>query len=295
MLAKVINVQSARTIQDVLTLSGTDFTTELCVPEVEGIPVDGYRAIRRGDTGHVFGWTKGRYRTNDHRAQLQSIDDLVVSGDLRPVSVSVWDKGGLIAYQFEAPDLTMQVGRHDAVSPLLTLSFGNDGKVADRAFFSSFRFFCKNQLGKVGAISTGIRHGMTVYDRFADELMLSVMKLRGAMPEEFRQYANLATSDRPWSEGMTDEYFADVLQFDLQAARKSDDTRNQGLRHREGCWAAHALETPMSGHGAWSAFNAVTRYLTHTIGRSEGVRNQRAIFDNGDVNSRALTLALKAA
>lgn len=295
-IARMFDVSECTTVAAVLARSGTDFTTETVIPEVEGIPVPGYRAIRRGDTGHVFGWTTSKYHTNSHREHMLALEGLVSEGTLRPVSVSVWDQGGMIAYQFEAPTLTTTLGPADTVTPLLTIAFGNDGKVADRAFFSSFRFFCKNQLGKVGAISTGLRHGATIVDRYADELGGAIRRLGGSMPEEFRSYRKLYNSGRTLSAPEVAGYFGEVLSFNASEARSTVDERHAGRKTLRGC--LDALIPEAMAHGgvtAWAAYNAVTRYLTHHVGKSDGQRMNRAIFGNDDLNGKALSLALKAA
>ena len=296
-LALTYDLTGLVSVDEILAHTSTNFVPTLKVPAIGHAVIPGWRAVVREDTGSVFGFVSPKYQPNRHIDHMMAVDPLVRSGDLRPVNASVWGGGAMIAYQFEAPALTAMVGTSDNVSPLLTLAFRNDGQGGDRSFFSAFRFFCLNQMGQVGKISASVRHGAGIIGNYADALMNSVRQLQADMPAQFQAYKKLATCQRRLSNTETIEYFGKVFEFDgievLERLNKDEKVTAGHVKALDGLTQALEQERRMPGvSDVWSAYNAVTRYTTHAIGRSEALRTQRAIFDNGKVYTRALDAAV---
>lgn len=296
-LAHTYDLTGLVSVDEILAYTSTNFIPTLKVPAIGSSVIPGWRAIVREDTGSVFGFVSPKYQPNRHVDHMMAIDPLVRSGDLRPVNASVWAGGAMIAYQFEAPALTTMIATSDTVSPLLTLAFRNDGQGGDRSFFSSFRFFCLNQMGQVGKISASIRHGSGIIGNYADALMAAVGQLQSDMPAQFQWYRKLAQCQRVLRSNDYIEYFGKVFEVDgvqvIQKLNHGEKVPASEVRLLDGLTQALEQERRMPGvSDVWAAYNAVTRYTTHMAGRSEALRTQRAIFDNSKIYTKALDAAI---
>lgn len=318
-IATIVEVNGAKCIAEVLTASHTDwsprvFPAAYSVPgssEV-GAPIisdtfgdaEGFNAIVRPDTGNALGYVRGRYKAQDHRAQLVQLDGLIADGTLSPESVNVWDGGGMLAYQFRVPSLDMVingVGQKDVVSPLLTLAFFHNGAGSDLAFFADFRWFCKNQMGRVAQVNSG--NGRAVHKgdnagRYAEMIQSRITELGGSLTERYegmRQMREVQLKETPALYG----YWAkSMLTADPEAVVK--ELTGVGKPSAEAkvvqAIGAEYMKDDCGAPGSvWQAYNAVTRYLTHSQGRNEGNRIQRALLGPGKEFQSAFREAIRIA
>jgi hypothetical protein len=310
-LAKVTEVNDCRSIDAVLTKSGTNW--EPTVRRITAIDQSGallsvqsrFSAIVRPDTMQVLGTCTDRYRANNHVAQLTKLDGLVTNGTLVPTQVSVWDNGHLMAFQFKAMALDREIRTaetaHDTVSPLLTLAFYNDGKHGDMSFFADFRWFCMNQLGMVAKANLGnsrASHRGNVQLKYEDMLMTQIADMQKGTADRYRQMQLLTT--RKIGGRALLEYFAHSLAIPNVPAvidhlyEKKEDCKGlaRNVRAVMGCYRNDDCGAPGT---AWQAFNAVTRYVTHEAGRNAATRSARALLGTGQaVADRAFKLARAA-
>lgn len=300
-IANVVDVSGSKSVQEVLSRSKTDFGVSM-VPAIiragaKEYGHGGYNALVREDTQEAIGMVASRYRLNDHRSHLYALDKLIQDGDLQPLSVSVWDNGAVLAYQFRAPNLDMVIHDKDIVSPLLTLAFGYDGKMADLSFFSDFRWFCKNQMGKVAELAKGYRvaHKGDNRTKYAELVGERLLQLSGELSERYSTMRRMTThnlSGRALVEYVGSVIGAEKTDIDQAWVTPKEDCRGLAAKVHE-VIDCHAVDDAGAPGTVWQAYNAVTRYQTHVAGRNEASRQRNVLLVPGgqQISRRAWDMA----
>jgi len=299
-LATMTDVSSCLSIPEVLDRSRTAYKVRPMVVSDDNIDADDYRALVRTDNGKAMGFVSNRYRVNDHADQLMTLDKLVLAGDIIPQSVSMWDNGAVLAYQFRCPTADVSIGGKDVISPLLTLAFSYGGMLADMAFFADFRWFCSNQLGKVAdAADERLRHRGDIDVRFGDLLMRRVSELGGELASRYQCMARMMKTPLPRPE--LGQYVGNVLQASTQDMHtyrdmpKDSVTGIPAMMH-DVIDCIEVQDTDAEG-SVWQAYNAVTRYTTHKACRTrETALRQSLLGGKGALlNQRAFREAARLA
>ena len=259
-----------------------------------------FRAIVNPSTGLALAFASPRFRPNSHVKAVHDMWGLVSNGNVTPHGVSVWDGGGRIALQFRCPDLDVHVGPHSLISPLLTLVVNHDAMGADRGFFADFDYWCKNQAGIVSKVSgNGVRHSSGVITRYEELLEERIRSIKTGMGDRYATMKAMAESRRQVRGRELADYFARALDLaptsvddTFKAAKEGEVLSAEGkvLKAIVADWRADDHGVPGS---VWHAYSAVTRYTTHTEGRSEAVRAQRALMGAQDRYVRAFTEAAR--
>ena len=281
-LAKVYDVGGVDSIEAVLDLSHTNWDAIFATPQ--GFQPGGYRAIVRPDTNTALAFVGNKTRLNSHRRQLGMLDSLVSSGDLVPVTVSMWDNGAILAYQFRAPGLDVTILGKDVVSPLLTLVFAYGFKLADSAFFADFRWFCKNQMGTVSKLMTDrVRHMGNVLGNYGDLVGKRLSELSGELSEHYSVMRRM--TEKPLTGKPLYEYFGQAIGLEKAHVEQAWVTPAEDLKGAAraipdvlDCYAADDAGAPST---VWQAYNAVTRYETHKHGHNPETRARRMLLGAG--------------
>jgi hypothetical protein len=303
-LAKVTEVGNCMSVQDVLRQSGTDWDVEVLPANVDtsaGLVLDGgYKALVRPDTNTALAFVGERYRTNRHRDQLYQLDTLVQSGDIVPVTTSMWDNGALLAYQFRCPNLDMTIHGRDIVSPLLTLAFSYGSQLADSAFFADFRWSCKNQLGAVASLNSDsrVKHRGDATGKFGELLQVRIGELGTELAERYnamRRMTQVELSGRPLVQYLGEAIGASQTDVDAVWITPPDELRGVAGKIADVIDCYQVDDCGAEGT-VWQAYNAVTRYETHKDGRTPESRQRRMLLGAGsNVAANAWTLASKIA
>lgn len=293
-IAKVVDVTNCRTIADMLEKSTTDWDV------VETDAGGGFTRLSRPDLNLPMAYVGGRFRTNNHRNQLHSLQTLLDCGDIIPASVAMWDNGAILAFQFRCPKLDVRIHDADIVSPLLTTIYSYGSQVADSAFFADFRAVCKNQFGKVASLNgdSRVKHRGNVHGKFAEILQTRISELGGELTGRYEVMRRMTA--RPIRGRELGSYFAEAIGAtpeELQLAWGSDPSELKGsplkLTEIAKCYREDDAGAPGT---VWQALNAVTRYETHHDGRNEASRTRRMLLGAGDVVAQnAFTMAARLA
>jgi hypothetical protein len=298
-IAKTFDVSGCTNIDQVLQLSGTDWDIQSHRAAGSLWTDGGFRALVRPDTGTALAFVGERFRPNSHRAQLHTLDRLVEDWTISPVSVSVWDNGAIMAYQFRCPGLDVTVHDRDIVSPLLTLAFSYGFTLADLAFFADFRWHCKNQLGKVAKLATDrVKHRGDIHLNYGDALARRMSELIGELGDHYASMRRMV--GKPLGGKALVEYFGESVgatKEDVERAWVSEPKDLTGAAARipeiVECYQSDDCGAPGS---VWQAYNAVTRYETHKVGRTVESRTRRMLLGSGnEVASNAFEVASRIA
>lgn len=259
-----------------------------------------FRAIVNPVTGKALSYTSPRFKPNSHVKTVNDVWGLVTHGSATPHNVSVWDGGGRIALQFRCNDLEVKIGPKSVISPLLTLVINHGKQGADRGFFADFDLWCKNQAGMIARIQgDGVRHSSDVLSKYEDLLETRIKSLREGMGDRYATMRRMAESPVMVRGKALVEYFARALDLapasvdeTFTAAKEGEVLSADGkvLKALVADWRADDHGVPGT---AWHAYSAVTRYTTHTEGRNEATRLQRAMLGSQDRYVRAFTEAAR--
>lgn len=278
-LAKVWDVSGCTTVDDMLEKSGTNW--DPVVSDAGG----GYKRVARPDTDTPLSFVGDRYRVNNHRQHLYSLESLIRSGDIIPVSVSVWDNGEVLAYQLRCPNLDVCVHGKDIVSPLLTLAHSYGFKLADSAFFADFRWGCKNQNGIVASLNhdSRVNHRGNNDQRFADVLQRRIGELGSELSDRYstmRRMSAVPIAGRTLAEYFGVSVGLTTEQVDLALTMPKDGIKGPASKIADilECYEADDCGAPGT---VWQAYNAVTRYETHVAGRNDATRQRRMLLGSG--------------
>ncbi len=259
-----------------------------------------FRAIVNPSTGRALTYASTRFKPNSHVKAVNDVWGLVRHGSATPHGVSVWDGGGRIALQFRCNELDVQVGPKSVISPLLTLVLNHSKAGADRGFFADFDYWCKNQAGQVARIQgDGVRHSANVISRYEDLLEERIRSLRTGMGDRYATMKRMASAPLQLNGKALVSYFARALDLAPQSVDETFKAAKEGevlsadgkvLKALVADWRADDHGVPGS---VWHAYSAVTRYTTHTEGRNEATRMQRALIGSQDRYVRAFSEAAR--
>ncbi len=295
------DVTDCATPEQLLAKCGLNWEPQIADAEAVGFgKSDKFRAIVNPNTGTALAFASPRFRPNSHVKVVNDIWPLVQHGSATPQNVSVWDGGGRIALQFRCPDLDVNVGPRSIISPLLTLVVNHDAMGADRGFFADFDYWCKNQAGMVAKVQgAGVRHSSSVLTRYEELLESRIRSLREGMGDRYATMRLMADTTKQLRGNELVSYFARALDLSptsvdetFKAAYGGEVLSSEGkvLKALVADWRADDHGVPGT---PWHAYSAVTRYTTHTEGRNEATRLQRAMLGSQDRYVRAFTEAAR--
>ncbi len=296
-IATRYDVTDCTTPEQLLAKCGLDWEPELRKAGSDYVS-DKFRAVVNPHTNTALAFATTRFKPNSHMKVVNDVWGLVAHGSATPHNVSVWDGGGRIALQFRCPDLDVKVGPKSIISPLLTLVVNHDVGGADRGFFADFDYWCKNQAGMVAKVQgDGVRHSASVITKYEDLLETRIKSLREGMGDRYATMRQMAESTRTVRGKELVAYFARALDLAPASVDETFAQAKQGevLSADGKILKALVADWRADDHGVpgtpWHAYSAVTRYTTHTEGRSEATRLQRAMLGSQDRYVRAFNEA----
>jgi hypothetical protein len=288
-LARMTDVSSCKSIAEVLDASHTNWDVVSLTAGAVGLQdmnAGGFKALVRPDTNTALAYVGSRFRANSHRAQLYSLDTLVRNGDLVPAKVSMWDNGAMLAFQFRAPSLDVEILQRRVISPLLTLAVAYGSQLADSAFFTDFDWFCTNQMGKVAPLMKGnrVQHRGDVHAKYGEVMVARLTELGGELSDRYASMRRMTTAALPVGRQLT-SYIGGVLGATEQDV---DQALNMPTNELKGVAAkipevleCYAVDDGGAPGSVWHAYSAVTRYETHKAGHTAESRNRRMLFGAG--------------
>jgi len=256
-------------------------------------------AIVRCDNNAVVGTVGSRYHPIQNNTAFDVFQMAFDEGLLEADVCGSIDGGRIVWVQAKVTSGPMQVIGDDRVQPYVILANSHDGSVALRAGFTAVRLFCMNQM------AAAQRQGSLISLRHTRNVDVSVLRegiLSGQNNlEKVVKSARDLSSKKVRGSLQLNEFTRKVFELDEPEVVMDNGTEVMKVSRTENR-IAELFETgkgsdyaPIRGSW-WSAYNAVTEYLTHHRGRSGESRAKSVWFGSGSkIVGRALEVAQEMA
>ncbi len=311
-------LDQAPTVAEAITLAGLNWTVSLrpMWTTLDGgatpIPVPGQRAVLRGDTGSILGVVGGDFVPLQNADAFAFFDPLVADGTLELDTAGALREGRRVWIMAKIPGGPEAIvpEADDIVERYVLLCHGHDGSLALRCGFNPVRVVCQNTLS--AALERG--DGMFCL-RHTAGLSTALDGVRGVIARQIEIFHDSAAAWRYLASKACDD--ADFTAYVLRTFATVHAERDEVEEVQPGPQTGRRLleqVRPLFEGGAgndvagvrgtwWAAYNAITEWLTHERGNSQGSERERAErrFDalhlgvGRKIGQRALMIALEAA
>jgi phage/plasmid-like protein (TIGR03299 family) len=251
--------------------------------------IPGYQAITRMDTGSTLSVMTETYTPIQNEALIRIAEAL--HEDINMDAVCVLSDGKKVTFTARIRGAEGDVVPGDPVQQYLIGCTSHDGSIPFQLLFSPIRVVCKNTLSAALGMASNQRHRNNAirirHTKNADNLIqrlpelvdirrqqflggLEELKQMAATPcsmMQFRQYIHMV--------------FADQLEGTVNNIRGDKGTARPKILEDLPAWAslqrkfegdAIGYDLSASRGTAWSAYQAVTEYISHESGRSKDKR-----------------------
>lgn len=253
-----------------------------------GIMPDHY-AVVRTDKMIPLGVTSERYKPLQNKDGFDIFQG-VLDTNLATIETAGSLKNGAIVWALaKVKDVAEDVVKNDPIQMYVLLSFGHDGKRSVKCGFTPIRVVCNNTL-TMAENDSSTRLVRILHRGEVVENTKAIIQSMDLAAQEFRmtmeQYKKLAS--KSVSKEDLKQYVKTVLDLD------GESTRSKNIIDLVMWKDAHGMGNANSAGSAWSAYNAVTEYLSHDAGRNVDSRFSSLWFGRGaNMNQTALTEALR--
>lgn len=272
----------------------------------DGRQVDSQAVVRSSDSS-ILGVVGARWTPLQNADAFAWFDPFTKSGQASYTTAGSLCGGRRVWILAELNRRPVEIVSGDAVRKFLLLSNSHDGSLAVSVGFTPIRVVCANTL----AMAHGDKASQLIRLRHTRGLAPALDEVRDvinaadacfeATAEQYRTLARRNVANR--------SDLRDYVQRVLELSNETKTVRSADLAARGGLTAKSAdimaavlANFDGDGHGAnlpgvrgtwWSAYNAVTEYLSYTRGRTADSRLDSLWYgDSAKTNARALELAL---
>jgi phage/plasmid-like protein (TIGR03299 family) len=297
-LGKVI--QDAPTVDEGIKLAGLDWQVETHpLFTADGREVT-HRAVVRESDKSILGCVGPKYHPLQNRDAFAWFQPFLDAGTAHLTTAGSLCEGRRVWVMAEIGD-PLAIVKGDEIRRFVLLSNSHDGTASVRVGFVPIRVVCSNTLAMAHSDATSqlLRCRHTSGLKVGLEQVREIMNLaRSEFEATAEQYRNLAAA-RVVKRDDLRNYVKRVLML-------TDDAKKPGeLSKRSAETYAAILENFDSGKGAtmkhvkgtwWSAYNAVTEFLSYTRGKTQDGRLDSLWFgESFKINEDALDVALEMA
>lgn len=267
--------EAAHTVEEALTLSGSDFevakadlTAHVLTAEgVRNTPVDFKAATYRTDTGGILGVVGSDYGVVQNREVFGLLDSLVDESGATFNAAGSYKGGSKVFVSLQLPE-TVNVGGVDGVQHYIFATTSHDGTGSLKIQVTPTRIFCTNQLpslmrGKGALNSISLRHTSNV--RMQVQGVREALALTYKVEQEFA-----AEAERLFTQSVSEGEFDAIVRAYFPAPHRKDSDRGYQsalTRNAEARATARTLwnaDHNSNVHGtAWGAFNVLSEYADY--------------------------------
>jgi phage/plasmid-like protein (TIGR03299 family) len=293
---KVIEGGSA-TVEEALRITNTNFEVMQ-----EGIyngdmkQIQGFKRVGISG-GATFAITKDCYNIVQNKDAFSIADQIMGESQALIERVAWTGYGSRVMIQAKMPE-SSEVLKGDDLANYLTICTNHDGKGSVKAYFTSIRMACTNQMTmlntkefKASKRSVAIRHSANANKRIqvAGRLLMEGAKSWDIIRENAKIMA-----DKSVTRQQTIDYINQMFPEPKKEEGKRSADHNKKKRDAIMELVDHGKGTEIAGvkGTAWGLFNAVTEYQDHYAPIREGDRYTRSFFYGEKTRQEAYDLAM---
>lgn len=253
------------------TANDWNFALEEITPEVGGIPVEGYKALRRADTGEVLKIHPDSYTVLPHDDVVNAAYDAVKEANLSSdfsVDVQCLNSGRQLKGTILFNDLTIEPAVGDHVK--LEMQFFNsyDGSWAYSNQLAGLRLVCTNGMVTPQNITrTWQRHTSQISTVGNVAQLARGMDMFMSNKEEWQRYMKVKVERQ-----QCEEFFKSTL---VKRRSKSSDERHN-MKQLDVLMGQLDEEFATLGRNQWALYNCLTHWSSHTAQSSNPAAQQRS-------------------
>lgn len=291
----------------------------------EGIPVAGYRAIVRGDTGRVFQVATTDYQVLQNEQIVDFMREFAAAGGGTFQQVGTFKAGAVIYAMVKLKAGAVDIKGGARLESYAMIATSHDGSIATRVKPTSVYVVCWNTfmmaLAQKVARQFSLRHTSKWTPQKAAEARM-VLDLAAERVQEANEGSVKLAKVTGFDQKAQVEYVSRLLNGEslLQQAvanseakldhaalldrivavedakAEKDPLGRIGRQILQAIVDSPGANMPASKDTLWGAFNGVTYFADHVRGRSEDTRGFASQFGEGDrLKAQAFGLALKMA
>lgn len=275
-----------------------------------GQPIEGYQAITRGDNGKVLSVQKASYTIVQNEQLIRLAEALHEDAEMS--AVCVLDEGRKVTFTAKINGAEGEVLKGDEICQYIVGATSHDGSISFQTLFTPVRVVCNNTLSaalghadRTGATGKGkrisIRHTTNcnaLIDRLPEIIDLKRQQFTAGLEELEAMAAKPCTSAQ--FKAYCEQLFADQLAGTVNDKRGDKGTARPRTLTDLPAWDAVANKFAGDGIGFdikgvqgtyWGAYNAITEYMTHDVGRGDDLDAARRRLESIYWGSGATTIA----
>jgi phage/plasmid-like protein (TIGR03299 family) len=257
---------------------------------------DSFSVIRDVDNAYL-GTVGPQWEPIQPSEALKWFQPVVDSGLATFETAGVLKNGRVIFAMCKINSENAEVTKGDVINRYILLSTSFDGTQSTRAGFTNIRVVCANTLAQAKESAESkllrIRHHRRqteVLDKVREIMVLANNEFQATM----EQYRFLAKSKIVNHKDLV-QYVIKVLDIELDENNEMP-TRSKNRVKEVSDLAYIGVGSDLAAGTWWSAYNAVTEFLSHKAGRNPDNRYTSLWFgQNANLNKRALDLATQVA
>ena len=253
------------------TENNWNFAVEEITPEVGGVPVEGYKALRRADTQEILKIHPSSYTVLSHDDAVNAAYDAVKQANLSndfEVKVDCLDSGRKLRGTILFNDLEIEPIKGDHVKLQMQFFNSYDGSWAYANQLAGLRLICTNGMVSPEAIArTWARH-------------TSQINVEGAVQQIAQGMDTFMNAKEQWQEWMkvkvireqAESFFKQTI---VKRRTKSTDERHNG-RQLDVLMGQLDAEFATLGKNQWALYNCLTHWSSHTEATKTPAITQRS-------------------
>jgi len=301
-LGKILEVPP-ESVEDAIVQAGLDWEVELCPNQTvwrgKVLPIRRNSVIRVSD-GRVLGENVGLvYRPIQNREAFSFLNEAVSQKILRIETAGSLRHGARVWMLVRVIGTEMDVVRGDSVIGYFLVSNSHDGTLTLRMGFTGVRVVCMNTL-------TLAMSGDLIRLRHTESAVEALTELKDIIDWKKREFSATVESMRSLArKGVVESTIRDYVRRVFEPEIRKETVVDEDMNAKVEKMTAKIIPLFEAGRGndlpnvrgtAWAMYNSVTEFMTWHRGRSVDTRLDSLWFgDNGRINARALTEALKIA
>ena len=293
-------VQEAPSIEEAIRLANLGWVAEAKkLKTLDGIDVEGKRAIMRSDTNECLGIVSDGYQTLQNTEAFKFFEPFVENGlATLETAGSLWNgKKVFILAKIAGDDMVIDEKNNDIVKKYILLSNAHDGTQAVKVGYTPIRVVCNNTLtaaeegGASDLVSINHTKNLVTALYSVQESMDIINRQFLVTEEKYKELAKMGINSEDLKKYFKKVFSTKKLEKMLENPSEftEEDVENFRKKLISRCEEVFEMEY---AHNRWTMYNAANYYLNHE--RSRNVENTYKSLWFGDarnIDRKALDLA----